>query len=312
MQERQDGRAEPRGVQFKSLIGVLAPFAILSSGAFGYFLIRALSEHGTKSKKFASSAEFDVWSLVVGGLVALTVTVFMMVLPRVKEISKDPPRPRVAVAIVLTYVLFAATAFLVPTLVDTGNEVPLYGFKTRMAVLYIVVLLFASAPALGIGLIRVRLSTWVLENRQASANEWIKDLIATRVNLQRLLMAFTLSISGTVIATGALRNAMLAYDPEAAFGTTFVYLYGAFFTALLAIAYIPTFLAWRDLADRVVGEVFLVPHTGKPPQEWQTERKGLIELLKLDVGVGSQFTAAFGLLAPFASGVVTALIGSVK
>lgn len=78
-----------------------------------------------------------------------------------------------------------------------------------------------------------------------TVTEQIRQLLSIRDLLARILLAIGSAIGVATLATGALRNAVIANEPTAAdqFPAIYPLLYGGLFTAILAIVYLPTYEA---------------------------------------------------------------------
>jgi hypothetical protein len=106
-----------------------------------------------------------------------------------------------------------------------------------------------------------------------------------------------------------LRNALLS-DPATGFNDTnfplkAIYLYGALFTALLAISYAPTFLSWRDRTLETIRSIYGIPRDGRVDENWHEGRTQLERLMRVNTTLASSLTTALGIFAPIISSLIT-------
>ena len=89
-------------------------------------------------------------------------------------------------------------------------------------------------------------------------------------------------------------------------------LQGAYFTALLALVYIPTYSMLAEVGSDLVESVY--PLTGgdldwEHLSRWQANRKSLEGLLQLQAGAVHNLRASVSILAPVATSVMAVLLG---
>ena len=87
-----------------------------------------------------------------------------------------------------------------------------------------------------------------------------------------------------------------------------ILIYGGVFTAVSALIFVPSYLAWQDAVGYVRDQLFPVPANGIPSHDWSQGRGDFDTMLSARSSAGSVFTAAFGILAPLAGSLLTALI----
>ncbi len=89
-------------------------------------------------------------------------------------------------------------------------------------------------------------------------------------------------------------------------------LYGAFFTVISMALYIPVFVAWRTRCRSFVDRIYPLPADARPAEDWTSGRARLGQLLGIEQTVAKNLTAAFGLLSPLATSVLSVVITSPK
>ncbi len=91
-----------------------------------------------------------------------------------------------------------------------------------------------------------------------------------------------------------------------------VLLYGAFFTTLLVVVYVPAHLSLQRLCTEIREASFpldaMPPPTSAELEAWLGGRERVDTLTGANLTIGSQLQAAVFILAPLASAVVTTLL----
>jgi hypothetical protein len=127
----------------------------------------------------------------------------------------------------------------------------------------------------------------------------------------RSLAAASVSVSLAVVLAGALRNALLAYNPEywsEEFPASLLLLYGAFFTAAFAAVYMPALLTWRSRARQLVDAIYRIPDNGKPDEAWTTGRAALEQLLGINISVMAQLSGMLAIFGPLATSFLAGFV----
>jgi hypothetical protein len=137
-----------------------------------------------------------------------------------------------------------------------------------------------------------------------------KTLVTTHLELrgrvQGLLWYLGVVIGGGVLATGTLRHAMLeaGYATDKHFPQSLVLAYGAFFTLLLVICYVPTHLMVEHAGKRILDAV-LPDEPAATILDWQKSRKELLQLLHLDTALQDSLKNTIAILAPILAGLAS-------
>ncbi len=290
-------------------------------GAIGFSLGIAVARVGVgetpHSAAFAKTAEFSVWSAVTGFEVALWAICWTKANGIGREIRSRLPKASIWPFIAVIVALVAALRFallLYPTL-----HTPVYGMPIRQAILQSMGIL-AAAPAL-FGIWRIQ--AWLrspaaeipspLANVRPLSGRLISDITFARETLKRLLLILSLMIGAVVFATGSLRSALIAAGTTPSrFPATSVVLFGALFTAMLALLFAPAYVELRDFQRRIRDFISRIPDDGIPPESWYLERERLSALLQLDSSSLEAIRSATLLLGPFFTALVTLFVHDLK
>jgi uncharacterized protein YpmS len=147
---------------------------------------------------------------------------------------------------------------------------------------------------------------------KAEVQKIMSQLISTWEDVQNVTVPLSLVVTPAVLTTGALR---LAVVPKPVSNVNFpalsVMLYGLFFAMFVAAAVIPMVLSWRSRARELVDLMEPLPKDNKIT-EVIARRSSLEKFLQLDVGYLRSPITLLGILAPFVTAAVTALIPTGK
>ncbi len=135
----------------------------------------------------------------------------------------------------------------------------------------------------------------------------VAEYLEQRRTLQGFLWFVGAVIGGTVLATGAMRKSMLAaqYATEAHYPSELVLAYGAFFTLILGLCYVPAYIVMQSAGDRIL-QGFLKSTTDVAV--WHKERKRLAKLLGLDASVAQSLKDIGAILSPLGAGLISVVL----
>ena len=286
--------------------------AALVLGAGVYILLRADSGHTVASQRFASRPEFDVWTWIYAAYAAAAASVGFATFPAFKALSQATGR-RATVTAVATCVAIATLA-VVFNPDELSAYSPLWLQYDRVAIANLACLAFAIPSLSGLLLIHTHTITvrrqtvpCAAEGRAAMV---VVEPLWLRTALQRFLVSFGVLISIGVTAVGALRGALVADGvPADKIPPTIIIAYGAAITGLAALLFVPTYVSWQGLVFDLRDQLHPIPENGLPSHDWHQGRSDFDALLSARLTPGSIFAAAFGILAPLASSLVTVLLG---
>lgn len=137
----------------------------------------------------------------------------------------------------------------------------------------------------------------------------VRAFLRDRTALLRCGSLLGATIGFATLASGALRNALIAYGNES-FSSSMVLAYGASFTALLALVYVPSYVTMEAAARRLL-DAHAPEELPDSPTYEQTKsvRAAFEEVLQIKVGPADSLRIATAVLAPLVSGVITVLAG---
>jgi hypothetical protein len=137
------------------------------------------------------------------------------------------------------------------------------------------------------------------------------DLVAWRAILQSQLAALGAVIALSTLTTAAFRTAILAAYPGHAhdFPVAGVLLFGAWFTGILALVYVPPSERLRRHAQALVDEAFPIPD--QFDGDWQQQlqrRRDLTSALRIDETSQNSIQNALIIGSPLITSALTLLI----
>jgi hypothetical protein len=278
---------------------------------FGVGVLLIGSAKTTTSETFVGTSGFKVWAVLIGAQTAYWAVIAGPLWADLVDVWRQSPLGRNE-----TLVLGAALIVIVIVfpLISVGHRVawPLWGQSSKIQALTIIGGLAVGVPALsGIAMVQQQISA--RGARPVSASD-----IPAAVEGRRMITKF-LSIAGAVIglavlASGALRKATVpqAFIRDTDFPQEYVLLYGAFFTGLLLLVYVPAHLSLRTLGLKIRDHFFPVDQMPEPDDDrfkaWVDKRGVLETFLQLNVSPSQQLQASLFILAPLISAVITSLV----
>lgn len=287
---------------------VVVALAVL--GAVGSVLLLHIDADATaRSAAFADSAGFPPWAALMATQTAMWAVVTVPVWREVVSTYRaTDPSPWIWLAPGFVVAALAALAVTSPA---RGFDWPLYGHHLKVWTLTAAAAAGVGVPALfGISLVQDRVRRHEPEKMTTRDIEMALD---ARDQMKRFLGVAGAVIGLAVLATGGLRRATVPnFMDEQQFPASAVLLYGAFFTALLVLVYVPAYLSLRRFCLDIRERYFPVKEMPAPTTAefaaWIEGRNRLDTLTQVNVTVSEQLRAAIFLLAPLLSGLIGALV----
>lgn len=213
-------------------------------------------------------------------------------------------------------VFFALPGFFLVYVVPDSN---LAHHDPKLAIVNLIAMIVALIAVAGIWDVRTALEATFAENPEGSSpvgsvQERIEILVDLRARLQQFITVLGAMVALATLAKGELRQAILATAGDTAkFPPEYVLLQGAYFTALLALVYIPTYTILAQAGASFVDSIYPITapdldwaHLSR----WRANRKSLEEFLQLQSGAVHNLRASVAIMAPVATSVVSVLLGA--
>jgi hypothetical protein len=192
---------------------------------------------------------------------------------------------------------------------------PLWEAAARSVIVNVIAGLFITPSFAGLLLVHTRLAALSASMADAvdegSAGRLIVELSWLRAAMVRFLTTFATAITAGLLALGALRVAVLAFGTPAGHVPPLRLLtYGGVLTGVIALIFVPAYVAWRERAAELRDALHPVPADGRPDHDWFQARDDLDGLLATRTGAVAVLGAAFGVLAPLAASIVSTLLSA--
>jgi hypothetical protein len=268
-----------------------------------------------RARAFTSTGQFDLWLALLSGQTGLWAVALIPLTASVSERWSRFAHQRVrAFGSVIAVAVGLLLVFGVSVWSASQFRYPLPGHKLRVGA--IVVIGFAVAS---LGILAMALLNGELRDLKAAGftsdtvDEASEMFIGLRSELQTLLLIEGTLVGAAVLATSALRNAILAWATVAHprlppnFPAQDVLAYGAAFSALLALFWAPIHI--RLMAVGTAVQAAATPRTESQSLiEWQGQRDAYATHLGLSSDLVANFRAGVAILAPLGSALVGLLL----
>jgi hypothetical protein len=257
-----------------------------------------------------TTSGFAVWASIIGAQTAYWVTAAGPLWHDLGRVWRRGPGRRGATAALVVIVVVILVVFPFFSAAATIPW-PLWGHQLKVRVLTLTAGLVVGVPALsGIALVQQTVQGRRLD--EVDERE-VGAALESRRDLQRFLSVAGAIIGLAVLAAGALRRAVVpTFVAEAAFPEEAILLYGAFFTGLLTLVFVPAHLALKRLGVAVREQYFPLGRMPDPTAEaftsWVAKRAALENVLQLHVSPAQRLQASLSILAPLLSAVTTAVL----
>jgi hypothetical protein len=311
-----------------SVIGVGILFFEPLAHAAGSLVGLRLSQDFTQAEwKFVKRDQTILWLFLLCAQTALWATLLGPIMRTLRELRPWHRRTTALLGaggfIIAFGVLYVATRAL------GTPDYPLPGHAIKLTLLTSLAGIVAYLGALGIWRVDRAATDLALYasalheptgERPAATGRGNQRLIDRYLDLRnaldRLLIYMGAIVSAAVLATGALRNAVISWHTNShipsneIFSQEHVLVYGLFLSGLLALVYLPPYQRLRALGIRLRDA--LCPPLWPPNPDWRAraeERATLGDLLRLEVTGTASLRAGIAILAPLASSLVSRLLG---
>ncbi|MFK0285383.1 hypothetical protein ACIQVL_33645 [Streptomyces sp. NPDC090499] len=285
----------------------------VAAACAAFLLLQVGSGHTPSSRSFAALPAFDTWIWAYTTEVGAAVAIGTATLPVFRVLAEQAGR-RTTTLMGSAWLAFGVLiAAFGPRALDEDN--PLWLGTARFLTLNALTWVFITPSFAGLLLVQLRLSALAEDIASAvddgKAGPLIVELLWLRAAMRRFLLAFATAITGGVLALGVLRGALLAHGtPASDLPVLRLLTYGGVFTVTTALIFVPAYTAWQERVFELRDALHPIPEDGRPAPEWFEARDSFDTLLAARVSAGRVLTAAFGVLAPLAGSVVSALLSA--
>jgi hypothetical protein len=305
-----------------ALVGAAIAFGVFSLDGFaqkGLPTLRVPPPARAEGSAFVHLGEFWMWMFLIAVQTALwAVSAALLLSPEMRHPLREVwPRARAHVA---ATVGAAGVPLLGVVIFGSVHSTIQYPFQWHQGKVLALSLLGAGVALIGIA--EIALVKFALDNDPpvGGSSADVERYLCLRTLLQRILGIEGAIIGAAVLATGGLRNAVVAYDAllvknklpvHGTFPREYVLIYGAFFTLILALLYAPVYFKLLEVG-RANADAACKPEEPASPA-WlpaYEKRRKLDEYLQLQIATSASFRAGVAILAPLGSALVALLLGA--
>lgn len=293
-----------------------------------------------RGTRFISQPQFVLWLLILCAQAVVWTLAAVPVWSVVRHVGRElraqralGPKTLAGVALAALFVLLLGVVFSVPSgLVPSFGSLeslsrslrqlpdkdqwPLPHHTLKISVLVSLGFVVGLTAIVGLWLIGIAFHRMALV-RARPTSDVVERFLRLRDELNLLLAVVGVIVGLGTLSTGALRNAVLvqrhhhAVFPLLKFPPEYVLMFGLYYSGLLAVAYLPTYLALRRAGEHLREEAFpLVSPSSENFSERLAQRNAFGRLLQLDVSASSSFKAAVAIFTPLAGSLVGLVLGT--
>jgi hypothetical protein len=280
--------------------------------AFGVLTVRLLlwDGDGTQaSEKFIDSDRFRIWASLLCIQSAAWAVLLLVLGKSLRRLWRAHPAARRSwrrIALMSIAIVVLAFGFVV-AYAPVAPYYPLTHRHLKLGVITAVGLLVALVAIIGMWLAAAALEGRSPYRRGGALSSYV----SLRDELRRFLGFAAAIIGGAMLSTGALRGAVLASPDGGEFPAEYVLYYGAYFSALIAVAYAPAYLKFQRFGLKLVNALVPLSRRGTNSwAEWYAERKALEGFVGLEMATGKGLRGGLAIMAPLAGSAVGLLLGT--
>jgi hypothetical protein len=314
---REFSEPDPWSVVLLALVGASLPLAIIYWG------------HWTRpfppsARPFTATGQFDLWLFLLAAQTALWALALIPLTTSLRALWRFGRGQWYRIAASTTMLALGILVVVVVT-VSRASERP-YPLPSHVLKLTIIVLIGSMVALVGgmtMALVNAALRALAqtdLDTERAKRNS-AQTLLMLRDCLQRMLGVEGAIIGAAVLATAGLRNAVLAYGatvgahpllyphtPVPHFPPEEVLIYGAAFSALLALFWAPIYGRMTTVATRIC-DAFAPPVASDESwTNWEERRTSIAEYLGLTTSATANFRSTVAILTPLLSALLGLLL----
>lgn len=313
--------AEPSGVSSGSAsprratdgAGYLPPLLGVCGFGLGLLIILWDKGRGDASKRFTGSAAFLMWVSLIAGQTALWLALAAVLYRSLREFTFE----RKVVKKAALYVVVVAVGTVAAAYTGFGRpaDAPLAHHAWKMGAINLLGAAVVLLAFIGIWLAQAALERLWRRVEGAAGGSYspdvIKEFLRIRSHLERYLLAAGLFVGAATLATGGLRNATVAFNPETEFPREHVLLYGLVASGILALVYAPAHAQLVSVRARLRDALAPLPSVEPASwSDWNSQRKAVEDLLEIHSGVIGSFIGSVSILTPLITSLVAILLGA--
>ncbi len=264
---------------------------------------------GAEANSFVNDPDFFLWSLVI----SLEVGIFLMAMPGLAsyvcslKAHRSPHRWWILTNLVVLIALFLVPVVIGQVLIEGLSDWPLENLFWKVQ--GIVLLAGFTALAGFLVILLVQVASQEISVISNSMQDVLDDFAQRKAYLDRSLFAIGAIIGVGILATGILRDLSLEHIDAVTtenYPKSFVVAYGAYFSIMLALVFVPAQAALTNRGRRILTAWAHLGSIDEP--EWETalsKRRTLEQTLHLSGNPLERFQVGISLMAPILGAAVS-------
>lgn len=314
---REFSDPDPWSVVMIALAGASLPLAIMY---WGYWT----RPFPPSARPFTATGQFDLWIFLLAAQAALWALALIPMTTSLRALWRFGRGQWYRIAASTTMLAVG----LMIVVAETANRAPErpYPLPSHLLKLTIIVLIGSMVALVGaVTMALVNAALRGLANTDLGTERARRDsaqtLLTLRDSLQRMLGIEGAIIGAAVLSTAGLRNAVLAYGdtvrvhpllyahpPVPRFPPEEVLIYGATFSALLALFWAPIYIRMTTVAARIRNAIAQPTEPDEPWINSEARRRSVAEYLGLTTSATSNFRSTVAILTPLLSALLGLLL----
>lgn len=299
-----------------SLVGALIVAVV--GGLAGVGVLYVDYPYPASAEAFTSSGAFSLWQFLLCAQTALWALALLLLAASLRAVwrfGKGSWRSVLGstVALAVVMVSFSVAGWFYQ------REYPFPYHEVKLTLVVAIGSLVALVGGLGATLVQAGLRRLAGTDLSSDADQRVAigDFLLLRDQLQRILAIEGAIIGAAVLASAALRNAIVAYADKVekardafpgveppSFPAEHVVIYGAMFTILLALVWAPIDNLQRAVAGRLGNAAVPERRAGEPWSDWHERRAKFDEFIGLSSTSRAGFRSAVAILTPLTSSLL--------
>ncbi len=283
--------------------------AVLGAGVGAAMLFADWRSWPVEAQALAHSSQFILWASLICAQTTLWTLASVPVVATLRRHRKGWKNHGAEIVISSLLLVCIVIGITVVSILQLGipRDIIPHSYP-KVWSLTVVALLLGLLASISIWLIRGRLA----ELRTGSGKKEVELYIEFRGDLERLLGILGAVVGLAVLAAAALRRVVLEYaamnHPNVNFPGEYPLLYGLLLSVVLALIYLPTYLALleagSDLRNRAAP---LLEPADQGFEAAVAKRRTLTDLLGLEVSASTSLRAGVAILSPLIGALVSLL-----
>ena len=284
------------------------PLATIGA-AVGMLILSTGIDDTARGHRLAQTPEFYVWLILVGAQTAITAAVLPLVWSHLQRLQPnfELAKSRISLATAMFAVLFWLPAAIPRTVYLAAGDWPLPHQSVKLRLIGFVCFVPVLLAVVSVLLLTARFAA--SKPHRDSPEVAMESCLSARDGLRELLFVLGAQVSAATLSLGAMRRAMIAADGNG-FSAILVLMYGAYFSGLLLLLYLPAHRLWRAEGEEIVSLVAPLP--SPTDASWlaaDQKRRAMTSYLEIDATAHALFNRAVMLLGPLIAGLVSFLLG---